>query len=60
MTQSSRRRVHISMPRDDLELLDRGAKAEGLSRSAFIEKLVQWKTAGYPREFWRNADDAKE
>jgi len=48
------------MPREDLELLDRGAKAEGLSRTAFVGKLTLWKAAGYPEGFWDKREAAKE
>jgi metal-responsive CopG/Arc/MetJ family transcriptional regulator len=60
MATSTNRRVHVSLPREDLDRLDRGAKAEGLSRSAFVKKLMQWKAAGYPDGFWEARVEPKE
>jgi uncharacterized protein (DUF1778 family) len=56
----TKRRIHIFMPQEDLDLLDRSAKAEGLSRSAFVEKLTLWKAAGYPDGFWKARVETKE
>lgn len=60
MRKPTERRMRISMPQEDLELLDRGAKAERLPRSAFLETLTLWKAAGYPEGFWDKHDAAKE